>query len=261
MLAFIAQAAVSFSAPLSPRAAASRAAGVAMATPRVPYKPTGSEFTQWVDIYNRMYRERIMFLSQPIDDDFANVIIAVLLFLESEDANAPVSMYFNVPGGVMKSGLAMHDTMANMPYEIQTVNMGLAAQVSASLVAGGTPGKRYALPNARFVMQNPRIQQPVDEEGNPRTRIMQATEMRLEVAEVLRDKRRMLEGFSQFTGRSMELLEQDFKRDFYLNAEEALQYGLVDQILLPKSLSATGDAGEQPRLLTTSSAPGSMEMA
>ena len=128
-------------------------AGVTMkATPKVPYKHRESEFTQWVDIYNRMYRERIMFLSEPIGDDFANTIIAVLLFLESEDANKDVSMYFNVPGGQTKAGLALHDTMVNMPYDIQTVNMGLAAQTSAFLIAGGTPGKRFALPNSRFYM-------------------------------------------------------------------------------------------------------------
>lgn len=213
-------------------------ARIAMAgTPRVPYKHPGSEITQWVDIYNRMYRERIMFLSQGINDDFANMIIAVLLFLESEDANSPVSMYCNVPGGATKAGLAIHDTMANMPYDIQTVNMGMAAEVGAYLVAGGTKGKRFALPNARFVLQNPRIEQPVDQEGNPRSRVMQATEMRLEVAEVLRDKRRMLEGFSRFTGRPMDLLENDFKRDFYLNAYEASQYGIIDQILVPKRSS------------------------
>lgn len=135
------------------RAAPARLRPVVMAVPKVPYKQQNSDTAQWVDIFNRMYRERIMFLSQGIDDDFANTIIAVLLYLESEDANSPVSMYFNVPGGVMKSGLALQDTMANMPYDIQTVNMGMAAQVSAFLIAGGTPGKRFALPNARFVLQ------------------------------------------------------------------------------------------------------------
>lgn len=192
------------------------------------------ENPQWIDIYNRMYRERIMFIGQGIEDNFANTIISVLLYLESEDANSPVSMYFNVPGGIMKSGLAMHDTMRIMPYDIQTVNMGMCAQVSAFLVAGGTKGKRFALPNARFAMQNPGIMPPVDEQGNQRQRPMQATEMQLEVQEALRDRKRMLDGFSRFTGRSLDQLEQDFLRDFYLTADEAVQYGLVDQLLLPK---------------------------
>ena len=123
------------------------------ATPRVPFKSRDSEYTQWVDIYNRMYRERIIFLSQDIDDDFANVMISVLLYLESEDSKSPVSMYFNVAGGKTKPGLALHDTMTNMPYDIQTVNMGIVAESAAFLVAGGTPGKRFALPNSRFLMQ------------------------------------------------------------------------------------------------------------
>jgi len=203
-------------------------------TPKVPWKAPGMENPQWIDIYNRMYRERIMFIGQGIDDNFANTIISVLLYLESEDAKSPVAMYYNVGGGVMKSGLAMYDTMRIMPYDIQTVNMGICAQVSAFLVAGGTKGKRFALPNARFAMQNPGIMPPVDEKGNPRQRPMQATEMQLEVEETLRDKKRMLEGFSRFTGRPVDRLEQDFLRDFYLTADEAMQYGLVDQLLLPK---------------------------
>jgi len=216
---------------------ARRVAMMPQSVPQVPYKYPGMESPQWISVYNRMYRERIMFLGQDIDDDYANMMIAVLLYLESEDANSPASMYFNVAGGVTKAGLAMYDTMRIMPYDIQTVNMGIAAEVAAFLVAGGTPGKRFALPNARFMLQNPRIDPPIDAEGNPRTRIMQATEMQLEVQETLRDKKRMLEGLSRFTGRSVELLQQDFKRDFYLNAQEATQYGLVDQLLLPKRAS------------------------
>lgn len=204
-------------------------------TPRVPYKYPGMETPQWIDIYNRMYRERIMFLSQPITDNLANNIIAVLLYLESEDASSPVSMYCNVGGGRMKSGLALHDTMRIMPYDIQTVNMGICAQVAAFIVAGGTAGKRFALPNSRFAMQNPVLMPPFDNEGKPIMRPMQATEMQLEVEEVLRDKKRMLEGFSRFTGRPIETLESDFRRNFYLDAKEALEYGLVDKILLPKS--------------------------
>ena len=182
------------------------------ATPRVPYKAAGMDTPQWVDIYNRMYRERIMFLGQGINDDVANTIIAVLLYLESEDASSSVSMYCNVGGGIMKSGLAIYDTMRIMPYDIQTVNMGMCAQVAAFVVAGGTPGKRFALPNSRFYMSNPGIAPMYDNEGRPRTRIMQASEMKLEVEEVIREKKRMLEGFSRFTGRSIDSLRDDFKR-------------------------------------------------
>ena len=168
----------------------------------------------WIDVYNRMYRERIMFLNQEIDDNFANTIIAVLLYLESENANDNVAMYYNVPGGVTKSGLAIYDTMRIMPYSIQTVNIGMCAQIGAFLVGGGTPGKRFALPNSRFMMQNPRIDPRYDENGRPMFRPMQATEMKLEVEEVIRDKKLLLEGFSRFTGRSIDLLRADFGRDF-----------------------------------------------
>ena len=121
--------------------------------PKVAYRVPGAPSADWIDIYNRLYRERIIFLSQDIDDDFANVMISVLLYLESEDSKSPVSMYFNVAGGKTKPGLALHDTMTNMPYDIQTVNMGIVAETAAFLVAGGTPGKRFALPNSRFLMQ------------------------------------------------------------------------------------------------------------
>ena len=206
-------------------------------TPQVPYKFPGTETPAWINLYDRMYRERIVFLAQDIDDDFANQMIAVLLYLESDDKNAPVSMYFNTERGSTKAGLALYDTMRMMPFNINTVNLGMAAQVGAFLVASGTPGKRVALPNARFHMKNPRVDPPVDQEGNPVQRIMQATEMRLEVEEVLRDKKRVLEGFSRSTGRSLDQLNQDFRRDFYLNAYEASQYGLIDRILLPKNPS------------------------
>ena len=223
--------------PMAPPRAARSGAPSMMpkATPKVPYKYPGMEDPQWINIYNRMYRERILFLSEPIGDNFANQMIAVLLYLESEDATSPAALYCNTPGGLSKSGLAIYDTMRTMPYDIQTVNLGICAQVGAFLVAGGTPGKRYALPNSRFAMQNPTLNPSYDNEGKPFVRRMQATEMQLEVEEVLRDKKRMLEGFSKFTGRSQELLERDFKRDFYLTAAEAQQYGLIDSILGSKN--------------------------
>ena len=213
-------------------------------TPMVPYKYPGSEIPQWVSVYNRMYRERILFLGSYIDDNFANQMIAVLLYLESESASDPVAMYCNVGGANMKSGLALYDTMRTMPYPIQTVNMGMSAQMGAFIVAGGTAGKRYALPNSRFAMMNPRMDPPYDTEGKPIRIPMQATEMQLEVEEVLRNKQRMLEGFSKFTGRSVDLLRSDFGRDFYLAADEALEYGLVDQVLSNKAPTGAGASGQ-----------------
>ena len=134
--------------------------------------------------------------------------------------------------------------MRTMPYPIQTVNLGMSAQMGAFLVAGGTKGMRYALPNSRFAMVNPSLDPPYDNEGKPIFRRMQATEMQLEAEEVLRDKKRMLEGFSEFTGRSVDVLRSDFKRDFYLSANEALEYGLVDKILMPKNPNKNSGRGE-----------------
>ena len=213
-------------------------------TPMIPYKYPGMDSPQWVNIYNRMYRERIMFLGEGIDDNLANQIIAVLLYLESEDALSPVGMYCNIGYSKMKSSLALYDTMRTMPYPIQTVNLGMSAQMGAFLVAGGTKGMRYALPNSRFAMVNPSLDPPYDNEGKPIFRRMQATEMQLEAEEGLRDKKRMLEGFSEFTGRSVDVLRSDFKRDFYLSANEALEYGLVDKILMPKNPNKNSGRGE-----------------
>ena len=206
----------------------------------MPYKYPGMQEPVWVDVYNRMYRERIMFLSQPVDDNFANMMIAVMLYLEKEDATSPVAMYCNVPGGQIKAGLAMYDTMRIMPYDFQTVNMGMCADVAAFIVAAGTPKKRFALPNAEFRLNNPRMMPPFDEEGRPIRRPVQASEMQLEVQEVLRDKRRLIDGLASFTGRTVDVIERDFSRDFYLDAQQAVDYGLIDTILQPK---AEGDEG------------------
>ena len=201
---------------------------------QVPIKLPGMEVTQWIDIYNRLYRERIIFMQDFITDDVANNMIAVLLYLESDDATSAVSLYCNTGGGMAKSGLALYDTMRIMPYDIKTVNIGMCGQVAAFVSAGGTPGQRYALPNARWSLGEPVLYPHFDNDGNPQTRVMQATEMKLEVEEVLRDRKRMLEGFSSFTGRSIDLLKKDFGRDFYLDTAEAKQYGLIDQVLAPK---------------------------
>ena len=208
-----------------------------------------------VNIYNRMYRERIIFLGNYIDDGFANQMIAVLLYLESESAQDSVGMYCNIGGGVMKSGLALYDTMRIMPYPIQTVNMGMCAGTGAFLVAGGTQGKRFALPNSRFRMSNPRMDPPYDNEGKPIYKPMQATEMQLEVEEVLRDKQRMLDGFSTFTGQPKSQLERDFLRDFYLVADEAKEYGLIDSILQPKEAGKDSFGNEAKTLDVIGSPP------
>jgi len=196
-----------------------------MAVPRVPYKAPGSQSYEFIDIFNRLYRDRILFVSQDIDDEFANQMIAILLFLDQEDATAPVTMYFNTPGGFTNAGMAVYDCMMAMKYPIVTLNLGLAASMGAFLCGAGTKGQRMALPNSRFLIQAP---------GLPDLTRGVASEVALEVYEVLRQRDRIIEGFHRMTGRPIEQLRKDFNRDLYLTAYEAREYGLIDSILQPK---------------------------
>jgi len=217
-----------------------------MRTPQVPYKyPAGASgagyrydttYTSWIGVYDRIIRERIVFVNGYMNDQAANYNIGLLLYLQNEDASRPVNMYCNIAGGVTKSGLAVYDAMRLMPFDIQTLNMGICGEVGAFIVAGGTKGQRLALPNSLFNMRATRLNPPVDNEGKPQQRPMQATEMKVEVEEVLRDKNRMLDGFAQFTGQPKDKLVRDFGRDFYLTAPEALEYGLVDKLLPNKKI-------------------------
>lgn len=253
-------------APTCARALARCASPAMRPVPKVPYKHKGTEFTSWMNVYDRLYRERILFCGQAIDDSYANQMIAVFLYLESEDAKAPVSMcapargcalllphpppagtradpsrprprprrYVNSAGGPLKSGMALYDTMCVMPFEVHTVNLGMCASTAAFLVASGTKGKRVALPNARFALQNPGIAPPLDDEGRPTQRMMQASDMQLEVEEVLRDKARMVELLATFTGKPVDAVRADFERDFYLDARQAVEYGITDKVLANK---------------------------
>lgn len=214
-----------------------------MRAPEVPYKypPSAgvrydSTYTSWISVYDRIIRERIVFVNGYLDDQTANYNIGLLLYLQNEDASLPVNMYCNIAGGLAKSGLAVYDAMRLMPFDIQTLNMGLCGDVGAFIVASGTKGQRLALPNCLFSMRGTRMNPPTDQEGKPQQRPMQATEMKVEVEEVLRDKSRMLDGFSRFTGKEKTELIRDFERDFYLTAPAAVEYGLVDKILPNKKI-------------------------
>lgn len=195
-------------------------------TPKVPYKWPGYQKPVMINVFSRLYRERIMFLNGGLNDDSANNIIAVMLQLESEDPKKLVQLYCNIPGADTKAGLAIYDTMGFMPYEIQTLNMGLCAGMGAFLAAAGTKGKRVALPNAQFVLTNPAM----GGQGQ-----MQATDIQLEVEEVLRSKKRVHDELSRLTGQPIEKIGEDLKREFWLSSEEAKEYGLIDSIALPNS--------------------------
>jgi ATP-dependent Clp protease, protease subunit len=192
--------------------------------PKVPYKAPGAQNYEFIDIFNRLYRERIIYIGQDLDDEVANQSIAVMLYLEQEDKEKPISMYFNSPGGTVPAGLAVYDCMQSMSYPISTLNLGLAASMGAFLVGAGTKGRRMSLPNARFLLQAPSMYDRV--RG-------QASDVAVEVREILRQRDRMIEGLVKFTGRDRATVKKELQRDMYLTAPEAREYGLIDQVLMP----------------------------
>jgi ATP-dependent Clp protease, protease subunit len=172
------------------------------------------------DIYSLLLKERIIFLGTPIDDQVANVIVAQLLFLSREDSEREIQMYINSPGGVIYSGLAIYDTMQMIPNPISTVAVGVTASFGTVLLAAGTKGRRYALPNSTIHMHQPL--------GGAQG---QATDIEIQTKQILR-LRTLLNGImAKHTGKSVDVIKQDTERDFYLDAPQAVDYGLVDQVL------------------------------
>jgi ATP-dependent Clp protease protease subunit len=172
------------------------------------------------DIYSRLLRERIIFVGTPVDDVMANTIIAQLLFLEAEDASKDAYMYVNCPGGVVTAGLAIYDTMQYIKTPVSTICVGQAASMGALLLAAGSKGKRFALPNARIM-----IHQPL---GGAQG---QATDVEIQTKEILRIKKLLNEILSKHTEQALSKIEKDTDRDFYMGADEAVKYGLVDEVI------------------------------
>jgi ATP-dependent Clp protease protease subunit len=172
------------------------------------------------DIYSLLLRERIIFLGTPIDDQVANVIVAQLLYLNREDPDRDIQMYINSPGGQIYAGLAVYDTMKMLPNKISTFAIGVTASFGTVLLAAGTKGQRYALPHATIHMHQPL--------GGTQG---QASDIEIQAKEILRLKDRLNIILSESTGQKLETIERDTDRDFYLNAEQAVNYGLVDKIL------------------------------
>ena len=188
------------------------------------------------DIYSRLLKDRIIFLGAPIDDVFANVFIAQLLFLEAEDPEKDINLYVNSPGGSVTAGLGIYDTMQYVKPPINTICLGQAASMGAFLLTAGTKGKRFALPNARVM-----IHQPMGGFSG------QATEIDIHAREILKIRERLNEIMAKHTGQPLEKIAQDTERDYFLSAEEAKQYGLIDEVISrpPKILKAvSGDAGK-----------------
>jgi ATP-dependent Clp protease protease subunit len=173
------------------------------------------------DIYSRLLKDRIIILGSPISDELASVIVAQLIFLEGEDQDKDIHLYIHSPGGSILAALAIYDTMQHIRPDVRTYAMGQCSSMAAWLLAAGTFGKRYALPNARFM-----IHQPIGGATG------QASDIRIHVDETLKMKKKMCEILAHHTHRSVEQIWDDIDRDRYMSAEEALSYGLVDQIVV-----------------------------
>lgn len=175
------------------------------------------------DIYSLLLRERIVFLGQEVDDDIANLIIAELLYLEAEDPDKDVALYINSPGGVAYAGLAIYDVIQHIRPDVSTVCVGMGMSAAAMILCGGAPGKRLALPSAKIMIH----QGAAGARGAPR-------DMEIQLREVLATTRRMAAIISHHTGRSIEQVERDLDRDYFMTAEEAKEYGLIDDIIFPR---------------------------
>ena len=175
------------------------------------------------DIYSRLLKDRIIFIGTPIDDGVANVVIAQLLFLESEDPDKDINVYINSPGGVVTAGLAIYDTMQFIKPDVSTTCIGQAASMAAVLLAAGAPGKRFALPNSRIM-----IHQPLGGFQG------QATDIEIQTREILRIKQRLNEILQKHTGQTLERIERDTDRDYFLSGEQAKEYGLIDAVIYDK---------------------------
>ena len=192
----------------------------------IPY-PTVIEQThrgeRAYDLYSRLLKDRIVFLGTPIDDDVANIIVAQMLFLESEDPDKDINLYINSPGGSVTSGLAIYDTMQYVKCPVSTICMGQAASMGALLLTAGAKGKRLSLPHSRIM-----IHQPSGGFGG------QASDIELHAKEILRLKAKLNEIMQKHTGQTMERIEKDTDRDYFMGAGEAKEYGLIDEVYTKK---------------------------
>merc|ERR1719453_2155200 len=187
--------------------------------PKVAYKVPGATVADWVDLYNRLYRERILFLGQQVADDIANQMIGVMLYLDSEDNTKPIYMYINSPGGSVTSGFAMFDTMRHIKSDVSTINVGLAASMGSFLLCGGAKGKRLALPHSRVM-----IHQPM---GGAQG---QASDIKVEAQQILRIRKSLTEDYAEMSGQPRERILLDLDRDNFMSAQEAKDYGLIDTV-------------------------------
>ena len=180
------------------------------------------------DIFSRLLKERVIFLVGPVTEDTANLVVAQLLFLESENPDKDISLYINSPGGSVSAGLAIYDTMQFIKADVSTTCIGIAASMGAFLLAAGAKGKRYSLPNSRVMIHQP--------SGGASG---QASDIEIQAKEILYLRRQLNEMMSRHTGQPIEVIEKDTDRDNFMSAEEARQYGLIDRVLTTRAESAS----------------------
>ncbi len=186
------------------------------------------------DIYSRLLKDRIVFLGSPVEDHVASLIIAQMLFLESEDPDKDIFFYINSPGGSVTAGLAIYDTMQYIKCPVSTLCLGQAMSMGADLLAAGTPGKRFALPHSRIL-----IHQPLGGFQG------QATDIEIHAREILRMRHELDEILAKHTGQPLEKIAADTERDFFMNGEEAMEYGIVDEVIYRRQTAPNGD-GKPP---------------
>ncbi len=189
--------------------------------PKVPYRFPGSSYESWIGLYDRLARERIVFLGQEVDDTLANNLVALMLYLDSDDNTKPIYLYINSPGGSVTAGMAIYDTMQHIKSEVVTICVGMAASMGAFLLAAGTKGKRSALPHSRIM-----IHQPMGGTGR-----RQATDIEIEAREILRIRQQLDEILAARTGQTVEKIKKDTDRDYFMSAQEAKEYGLIDRVI------------------------------
>ena len=190
--------------------------------PKVAYRAPGAQNADWVDLYNRLYRERILFLGTQIDDQLTNQVIGIMLFLDSEDNTKPMSLYINSPGGSVTSGFAIFDTMRYVKCDVSTINVGLAASMGSLLLCAGTKGKRYALQHSRTMIHQP---------GTGGAIQGQASDIKVEAERILTIREKVAEYYSKLCSQPIDKVLLDLDRDNFMSAQQAMEYGLIDRVI------------------------------
>ena len=189
--------------------------------PKVPFRMPGEPTAQWVDLFNRLSRDRVLFLCSELKDELANQLIGIMLFLNAEEEKKEIYLYINSPGGSITCGIAVYDSMNFIDADVTTICVGTAASVASFVLAGGSIGKRIAFPNSRIMIHQP--------EGGSQG---QASEIVFEASEVARIRREVAKAYAERTGQSLSRISKDMDRDQYMSAKEAKNYGLIDQVAI-----------------------------